>query len=79
MKFFLIVYDRKTGKILDQHEYGSQDGEEALRARSARELLEKDRPDLEVVVLGAESLEALKKTHSRYFKSLEELSRPPAQ
>ena len=79
MRFFLIIYDRKTGSILDQREYGPEDRDEALRARSARELIEKDRPDLEVVVLGAESLEALQKTHSRYFKSFEELSRTPTQ
>jgi hypothetical protein len=42
------------------------DPDEALRERIKREL-ELRSPDIEVVVLGAASEEALRNTHARYF------------
>jgi hypothetical protein len=38
------------------------------------ELAEGDRPEVEVVLLWAESRAALEKTHARYFHSVEELA-----
>lgn len=67
MKFFLLVYDRTAGRLLDMREFSEAQRTEAAAERIARELAERGRPDIEVVLLGAESLDALKKTHSRYF------------
>lgn len=73
MKLFLLVYDRKTGKLLQQREYRGDDRAQALLDRTAREMEEREKPDIEVVLLAADSLDALMRTHSRYFKSREEL------
>jgi hypothetical protein len=73
MSYFLVVYDRRSG-ALDVTEYGEHDHERAMRDRLSRELAERGRPELEVVVLGAPSLDALKRTHSRYFSSVGELA-----
>jgi hypothetical protein len=75
MKYFLLVYERSSGKLLDQREYGPDEGAKALEERFARERARRNGSDVEIVVLGAESLEALKKTHSRYFMTLEEIMR----
>jgi hypothetical protein len=72
MSYFLIVYDRPSGKQLDLKEFSSR--EEATHERFEREIAELGHSGVEVVVLGASSLEKLKKTHSRYFKSLEQLA-----
>ena len=63
VKYFLLVFDRAAGQLLDEAEFESN--EAALRERFRRELTAC--PDHEIVVLGAESAEALRKTHGRYF------------
>jgi len=71
MTHWLIIYHRKRGELLSCDEYA--DSREALAERFR---LERDaHPDVEIVVLGAESLEALKVTHGRYFCSTGELLR----
>jgi hypothetical protein len=73
LKFFLLVYERSTGRLLEQRTYSEEEQVQAQDDRFARELQERGRPDIEVVLLGAESLDALKKTHGRYFKTVREL------
>jgi hypothetical protein len=73
LKYFLLIYERPTGRILEQRTYAEDEQVQAQKERLARELQERERPDIEVVLLGAESLEALKKTHGRYFKTMKEL------
>jgi hypothetical protein len=69
MAFFLIQYDRPAGKILALQEYVVR--EEAYARRND---LERNKEDhIEVVVLEGGSLEDIKRTHSRYFLTLEEL------
>ncbi|HEX7165793.1 MAG TPA: hypothetical protein VF230_02315 [Acidimicrobiales bacterium] len=69
MRYFLLVYDRSKGVLLSEEEFESED-----RALDERFEVEKRIPDdVEVVVLGAESREALQKTHSRYFTPLRDL------
>ena len=73
MAQFLIVYRRSTGEIAAFEELGS-DGHAALSRRSVWEKREKGDPDVEVVLLSAQSREALMRTHARYFKSMPELA-----
>jgi hypothetical protein len=61
-KHFLIIYDRSQGELLECREYVSGN-----RAMTRRFKVERLRPDLEVVVLSADSLDTVKQTHSRYF------------
>lgn len=72
MKQFLLVYDRKTGKITNLQEYDEGEHRRALEDRFNVEASTRN-DDLEVVVLRADSLEALKQTHGRYFKTPRQL------
>jgi hypothetical protein len=67
MRYFLIVYDRKARQIIDFREYESADRDAALADLFEREIRERLQPDLEVVLLTAESQDALRHTHRRYF------------
>lgn len=78
MKYFLFVYDRRSRAVLESCEYEEGDRERALRDSFERELAVRTSPDIEVVVLGAESREALRKTHARYFMGPDELLRTQA-
>jgi hypothetical protein len=73
MSYFLVVYDRSTGTVLELKEFQGHQRAEALRARFARELVEHAKMDVEVVLLGAASRNELMHTHSRYFQSAQEL------
>jgi hypothetical protein len=68
---YLIVFDRSKGTILRIEAFTARQA--ALQARfEAEHELGRD-TDIEVVVLGADSQEALKRTHSRYFSGLRQL------
>lgn len=62
---WLIVYDRPRGKLLRCQAY--PDSQEALAERFRLERENRGDAGLEIAVLGAESLAAMKKTHGRYF------------
>ena len=71
---FLIEYDRDQGRLLTIESFNSADRETAEELRFARELdLNRREIEHEVVLLEAESEDALRRTHSRYFENLDEL------
>jgi hypothetical protein len=73
MKHFLLVYRRSTGELARLDDLGL-DRSSALKRRFEIELQDRSDPDLEVVLLSAPSLDALRRTHGRYFRSPEELA-----
>jgi hypothetical protein len=72
VQYFLLEYRRSSG-VLERAENVGTDPDKALRLRFLCEMHHKDDSDLEVVLLSAPSLDALKQTHSRYFKTDSEL------
>lgn len=72
MRSFLVIYNRREGHIVRHRGFGRP--QQALAARFDAEREFRDEPDIEVVVLGAESWESLRLTHSRYFKGVRELA-----
>jgi hypothetical protein len=64
MKVFLIVYDRSRRELLYEPRELSRD---YAVANAALMEAERTHPDMEVVLLEAASLDALKLTHGRYF------------
>lgn len=75
MNYYLLIYDRRRNRILDCKEFALDDREHALAVRGALILEHRENPDLEIVLLGANSFEDLKKTHSRYFKTVGQLAK----
>lgn len=74
---FLIQYDRASGRLLGLQRFDDADRESAEESRFALELENARTASLvEVVLLDATSEEALRKTHRRYFETLEELIEP---
>lgn len=74
MKYFLLVYDQRSGLIQPIREFPGSAVEQALERRFELERDYRDQPDIEVVVLSARSTEDLGRTHARYFKSVRELA-----
>lgn len=71
MKYFLIVYDTRTAQLQEVQAF--EGTEAALAARFAREQQHDAESSVEVVLLRAESEEALHDSHARYFSSLRQL------
>ena len=72
MRQYLVIYNRRAGTIVRHHRFQAPNTALAARFKAEREFRED--PDIEVVVLGADSWDALKQTHSRYFKPVQELA-----
>ncbi len=66
MQYFLLVYDRRGARLTSAPQAFDDQGE-ALRARFDIERSGLG-DDIEVVVIGGESVESLRTTHARYFE-----------
>jgi len=72
MSHFLLVYDRTAGRLVRKQQFATRG--ETLLARFAAEDEFSGRPEIEVVNLVASSEEELRRTHGRYFLTLDELA-----
>jgi hypothetical protein len=69
IRHFLIVYDIPTATAQVRNFGTDYDG--AIAAYSEIEAEMRDRDDLDIVLVGADSLETVKRTHSSYFDTQE--------
>lgn len=63
---FLLIYDHAEGRLLDAVELGTA-AREAARAYSEYEEKYRGRSGIEIVLVGADSLETIQMTHAHYF------------
>jgi len=68
--YFLLVY-RPDSRELAIEEFG-RDGRGAVVAYSEREHEFADEPGVEVVLVAADTIETIRKTHSHYFADADE-------
>lgn len=66
LRHFLVMY-RVTEGEASVVEYGNDRYDEALDAYRAAEEAHRDQPEVEVVLLSADSVESLMATHGRFF------------
>jgi len=66
ISYFLIVYNIPADRA-EVFQLGT-DYKRALEAYNKAEESHRDNPDVEVVLLGSDSMETLYKTHSSYFE-----------
>ena len=80
IKHFLLAYDHGADRLIEQQEFGG-DVVAATLAYSAMERLYQGSNLVDIVLVGSDSLESVKVTHSNYFEGgtrnrLEQLLRP---
>jgi hypothetical protein len=66
LQHFLLVYDLTAQRLISQRRF--EDGAEAAAAYSALEAENRGRNDLEIVLVGADSIETIRRTHAHYFE-----------
>jgi hypothetical protein len=71
--YVLLVFDHASGKLVCTQEYGSNEVE-ALDAYAKAEA-EYDSSNYEVVLIGSDSLETVKRTHANYFEGSQATSK----
>jgi hypothetical protein len=74
MIHFLLTYSRTEAKIIDLEQF--TDGAAAARAYVEAERRHLRDENYEIVLLGADSLDALRTTHSHYFDGDTEATSP---
>jgi hypothetical protein len=75
---FLIEYDRKRGRIVTFREFDDSERRNADDTRLEMELeLHRQGIEREVVILEANSEEAIRRTHRRYFEDISKLVKFP--
>jgi hypothetical protein len=71
---FLIEYNRRKGEIVRSREFPDSQRQEAADARLKTEQeLNRQNIEHEVVLLEAESEDAMRKTHRRYFEDIQRI------
>lgn len=64
---FLLVFDHVQGKLIEQREFGA-DAERAMEEYAEREATYRDSNAVDIVLVGSDSIETVKVTHSTYFE-----------
>jgi vacuolar-type H+-ATPase subunit F/Vma7 len=67
LQHYLLVYDLDAQRLVAQKQF--EDGDEAARAYAELERQYQGREDLEIVLVGADSIETIRQTHAHYFDS----------
>ena len=65
LRHYLIVFDHSKGRLLSSDEF--EDAAEAVAAYAATERQHEGREGMEIVLIGSDSLDTVKKTHANYF------------
>lgn len=63
---FLLVFDHETGRMVELVDFGTR-GDEAVDAYAKKEAEFRDRPSIDIVLVGSDSIETVRYTHANYF------------
>lgn len=67
---FLLVYDHRIQRLVDQPRQ-FVDSAAAASAYADLEAAHRDERDLEIVLVGADSIDTIMRTHGHYFDAIE--------
>lgn len=74
---FLLVFDHAEGKLIEEESFNDVD--EAIAAYEQRETNYDKSHNIEVVLIGADSIETVHQTHANYYNGTAALARALAQ
>ena len=66
IQHFLLIYDRRKDQLMSHESFG-EDADAAMTAYRAAEIEYRDRPEMDIVLIGSDARETVKITHSTYF------------
>jgi hypothetical protein len=66
LRHFLLIYDVSSQQLIEALDLGAR-GRVAAETYSEYEQKYRDREGIEIVLIGADSLETIRRTHAHYF------------
>jgi hypothetical protein len=75
MQHFLLIYDHNAQALRDARPFAEDQCDQAAAAYEAAELEHGDDRNIEIVLVGADSLETIKRTHGHYFEGTDRLAK----
>lgn len=67
MKHFLLIYDHGERRLIDQRDFDDSMADLATEAYREAEFEHGRRTGIEIVLVGADSIETIHRTHGHYF------------
>lgn len=75
MQHFLLIYDHKAQSLRDERVFAFKESDAATTAYQEAERQYQGQADIEIVLIGADSIETIQRTHGHYFDSSDRLER----
>jgi hypothetical protein len=69
MLHYLLIFDHNDERLIDTREFSKDECVEATDAYQEAEARYRDDRNIEIVLIGADSLDTIKRTHGHYFGS----------
>lgn len=66
IQHFLLVFDHEAGRLVEQREFGT-DSDAAVAAYAAKEQELQGQKSIDIVLVGSDSIETVRRTHANYF------------
>ena len=66
IQHFLLVFDHTEGRLMDMVPFGN-DSKRAVDAYTAKEREFEGQARIEIVLIGSDSIDTVKRTHANYF------------
>ncbi len=66
IQHFILVFDRRAGRLLNQHDFGVEAKAAVVKYEELEEQY-RDCPHMDIVLVGSDSIETVKVTHANYF------------
>lgn len=66
IQHFLLIYDRREDRLMSHESFG-ENVDAAVTAYRAAEIEYQDRSEMDIVLVGSDSPETVRITHSTYF------------
>lgn len=71
LEHFLIIFDTRRQELREALQLGP-DADAAINAYSEYEQDYRDEPSVEIVLIGADSIDTIRRTHSHYFEAVDD-------
>lgn len=75
MQHSLLIYDHKTQQLREQRQFPDNESEAATAAYQDAENEYQDEHDIEIVLIGSDSMSTIARTHGHYFGDNDRLAK----
>lgn len=66
IQHFLLVFNHAEGRLIEETKFGEA-RDRAVAAYAEREETYRDQPEIEIVLIGSDSLKTVRRTHANYY------------